>query len=48
MDRVAEVCVGGGGEGDIGKHLRDSDGELKDGECFKVVEDVWKIVKEKG
>ncbi len=48
VERVGDGWVGGIGEGDMGRDLGERDGEFKDGDCFKLLEDVWGVVKEKG
>ncbi|HAQ08616.1 MAG TPA: 2-C-methyl-D-erythritol 2,4-cyclodiphosphate synthase [Bacillus bacterium] len=48
LHTVADACLGAVGEGDIGKHFPDTDPEFKDADSAKLLEHVWKIVKNKG
>jgi 2-C-methyl-D-erythritol 2,4-cyclodiphosphate synthase len=48
LHTVADACLGAIGEGDIGRHFPDTDPEFKDADSAKLMEQVWKIVKEKG
>ncbi|OLO27196.1 2-C-methyl-D-erythritol 2,4-cyclodiphosphate synthase [Alkalihalophilus pseudofirmus] len=48
LHTIADAALGAIGEGDIGKHFPDTDPEFKDADSAKLLEHVWKIVKEKG
>jgi 2-C-methyl-D-erythritol 2,4-cyclodiphosphate synthase len=48
LHTVADACLGAIGEGDIGRHFPDTDPEFKDADSARLMEQVWKIVKEKG
>ncbi|KOP72290.1 2-C-methyl-D-erythritol 2,4-cyclodiphosphate synthase [Cytobacillus solani] len=48
LHTVADACLGAIGEGDIGKHFPDTDPAFKDADSAKLLEHVWKLVKEKG
>jgi 2-C-methyl-D-erythritol 2,4-cyclodiphosphate synthase len=48
LHTVADACLGAIGEGDIGRHFPDTDPEFKDADSAKLLEHVWKLVKEKG
>lgn len=48
LHTVADACLGAIGEGDIGKHFPDTDPAFKDADSKKLLEDVWKLVTEKG
>ncbi|MHC0039230.1 2-C-methyl-D-erythritol 2,4-cyclodiphosphate synthase [Pseudoneobacillus sp. C159] len=48
LHTVADACLGAIGEGDIGRHFPDTDPQFKDADSAKLMEHVWKIVKEKG
>lgn len=48
LHTVADACLGAIGEGDIGKHFPDTDPHFKDADSAKLMEHVWKLVKEKG
>ncbi|KQL27434.1 2-C-methyl-D-erythritol 2,4-cyclodiphosphate synthase [Cytobacillus solani] len=48
LHTVADACLGAIGEGDIGKHFPDTDPAYKDADSAKLLEHVWKLVKEKG
>ena len=48
LHTVADACLGAIGEGDIGKHFPDTDPNFKDADSAKLLEHVFKLVKEKG
>ncbi|WP_078429463.1 2-C-methyl-D-erythritol 2,4-cyclodiphosphate synthase [Alkalihalobacterium alkalinitrilicum] len=48
LHTIVDAALGAIGEGDIGKHFPDTDPEFKDADSAKLLEHVWKIVKEKG
>ncbi|MBU8880267.1 2-C-methyl-D-erythritol 2,4-cyclodiphosphate synthase [Bacillus sp. FJAT-29790] len=48
LHTVADACLGAIGEGDIGRHFPDTDPEFKDADSAKLLEHVWKLVKDKG
>ncbi|EWG09243.1 2-C-methyl-D-erythritol 2,4-cyclodiphosphate synthase [Cytobacillus firmus] len=48
LHTVADACLGAIGEGDIGRHFPDTDPEFKDADSAKLLQHVWRIVKEKG
>jgi 2-C-methyl-D-erythritol 2,4-cyclodiphosphate synthase len=48
LHTVSDACLGAIGEGDIGKHFPDTDPNFKDADSAMLMEQVWKLVKEKG
>lgn len=48
LHTVADACLGAIGEGDIGRHFPDTDPAFKDADSAKLLQHVWKLVKEKG
>lgn len=48
LHTVSDACLGAIGEGDIGRHFPDTAPEFKDADSAKLMEHVWKLVKEKG
>lgn len=48
LHTITDACLGAIGEGDIGKHFPDTDDAFKDADSAKLLEEVWKLVKEKG
>lgn len=48
LHTVADACLGAIGAGDIGKHFPDTDPAFKNADSAKLLEHVWKIVKEHG
>jgi 2-C-methyl-D-erythritol 2,4-cyclodiphosphate synthase len=48
LHTVADACLGAIGEGDIGKHFPDTDEAFKNADSAKLLEQVWKLVKEQG
>ncbi|WP_141434092.1 2-C-methyl-D-erythritol 2,4-cyclodiphosphate synthase [Bacillus sp. 03113] len=48
LHTIADACLGAIGEGDIGKHFPDTDPAFKNADSAKLLQQVWKLVKEKG
>lgn len=48
LHTISDACLGAIGEGDIGRHFPDTDPNFKDADSAKLMEHVWKLVKEKG
>lgn len=48
LHTVADACLGAIGEGDIGRHFPDTSPAFKDADSAKLLEEVWKLVQEKG
>ncbi|OIK12612.1 2-C-methyl-D-erythritol 2,4-cyclodiphosphate synthase [Bacillus sp. MUM 116] len=48
LHTVSDACLGAIGEGDIGRHFPDTDPNFKDADSAKLMEHVWKLVKDKG
>lgn len=48
LHTISDACLGAIGEGDIGKHFPDTDPTFKDADSAKLMEDVWKLVEDKG
>ncbi len=48
LHTIADACLGAIGEGDIGKHFPDTDTKFKDADSQKLLQEVWKLVEEKG
>lgn len=48
LHTVADACLGAIGAGDIGKHFPDTDPKFLDADSAKLLEHVYKIVKESG
>ncbi|MDX8047396.1 2-C-methyl-D-erythritol 2,4-cyclodiphosphate synthase [Gracilibacillus sp. S3-1-1] len=48
LHTITDACLGAVGEGDIGKHFPDTDPAFKDADSQKLLEEVWKIVDQKG
>jgi 2-C-methyl-D-erythritol 2,4-cyclodiphosphate synthase len=48
LHTIADACLGAIGEGDIGRHFPDTDPAFKDADSGKLLEHVWKMVKDKG
>lgn len=48
LHTVADACLGAIGAGDIGKHFPDNDPAFKNADSAKLLEHVWKLVKEQG
>lgn len=48
LHTITDACLGAIGEGDIGKHFPDTDPQYKDVDSQVLLEDVWKMVKNRG
>jgi 2-C-methyl-D-erythritol 2,4-cyclodiphosphate synthase len=48
LHTIADACLGAIGEGDIGRHFPDTDPNFKNADSAKLLEHVWRIVKQKG
>lgn len=48
LHAVTDAVLGALGEGDIGKHFPDTDPAYKDADSAALLQDVWKLAKEKG
>lgn len=48
LHAVADACLGAIGAGDIGGHFPDTDPAFKNADSSKLLQHVWKLVKEKG
>ncbi|UOQ83887.1 2-C-methyl-D-erythritol 2,4-cyclodiphosphate synthase [Gracilibacillus salinarum] len=48
LHTIADACLGAIGEGDIGKHFPDTDPAFKDADSQKLLQEVWRLVEEKG
>ncbi|HLU22569.1 MAG TPA: 2-C-methyl-D-erythritol 2,4-cyclodiphosphate synthase [Bacillaceae bacterium] len=48
LHTVADACLGAIGEGDIGRHFPDTDPNFKDADSAKLLQHVWKLVRNKG
>lgn len=48
LHTVADACLGAIGEGDIGRHFPDTSPAFKDADSAKLLEAVWKLVKQRG
>ncbi|MGP4042250.1 2-C-methyl-D-erythritol 2,4-cyclodiphosphate synthase [Gracilibacillus sp. D59] len=48
LHTIADACLGAIGEGDIGKHFPDTDPAFKDADSQKLLQEVWKLVEDKG
>lgn len=48
LHTIADACLGAIGAGDIGKHFPDTDPAFKDADSGKLLEHVYRIVKESG
>ena len=48
LHTVADAVLGAIGAGDIGKHFPDTDPAFKDADSAKLLEHVWKLVKNEG
>jgi 2-C-methyl-D-erythritol 2,4-cyclodiphosphate synthase len=48
LHTIADACLGAIGEGDIGRHFPDTDPNFKDADSAKLMEDVWKLVSDRG
>ena len=48
LHTVADACLGAIGEGDIGRHFPDTEPNFKDADSAKLLQHVWKLVRNKG
>lgn len=48
LHTIADACLGAIGEGDIGKHFPDTDPKFKGADSAVLLENVWKLVLERG
>lgn len=48
LHTVTDAALGAIGEGDIGRHFPDTDEAYKDADSAVLLQDAWKLVKEKG
>ncbi|WP_208585806.1 2-C-methyl-D-erythritol 2,4-cyclodiphosphate synthase [Gracilibacillus suaedae] len=48
LHTISDACLGAIGEGDIGKHFPDTDPAFKDADSQKLLQEVWRLVEEKG
>ncbi|GGE83965.1 2-C-methyl-D-erythritol 2,4-cyclodiphosphate synthase [Priestia taiwanensis] len=48
LHTVSDAILGAIAEGDIGKHFPDTDMRFKDADSAVLLEEVWKLVEEKG
>lgn len=48
LHTITDACLGAIGEGDIGRHFPDTDPAFKDADSAKLLEHIWKMIKEKG
>lgn len=48
LHTITDACLGAIGEGDIGKHFPDTDELFKDANSAKLLQEVWKLVQNKG
>lgn len=48
LHAITDAILGALGLGDIGKHFPDTDAAYKDADSLKLLEDVWKLVRERG
>ncbi|GAB2568352.1 2-C-methyl-D-erythritol 2,4-cyclodiphosphate synthase [Gracilibacillus alcaliphilus] len=48
LHTITDACLGAIGEGDIGKHFPDTDPAFKDADSQKLLQEVWKLVQERG
>lgn len=48
LHTIADACLGAIGEGDIGRHFPDTDPAFKDADSAVLLEQVMKMVKERG
>ncbi|MBM7716904.1 2-C-methyl-D-erythritol 2,4-cyclodiphosphate synthase [Siminovitchia sp. FSL H7-0308] len=48
LHTIADAALGAIGEGDIGRHFPDTDMANKDLDSALLLEDVWRLVKQKG
>jgi len=48
LHAITDAALGAIGEGDIGRHFPDTDAAFKDADSAKLLEEIWKLVDEKG
>lgn len=48
LHAITDAILGALGLGDIGKHFPDTDAAFKDADSLKLLEHVWKLVRESG
>ncbi|WP_419875522.1 2-C-methyl-D-erythritol 2,4-cyclodiphosphate synthase [Candidatus Pristimantibacillus sp. PTI5] len=48
LHAITDAILGALGLGDIGKHFPDTDAAYKDADSLKLLEEVWKLVRERG
>ncbi|KXH80768.1 2-C-methyl-D-erythritol 2,4-cyclodiphosphate synthase [Sporosarcina sp. HYO08] len=48
LHTITDAALGAIGEGDIGRHFPDTDESYKDADSAILLENIWKMVKEKG
>jgi 2-C-methyl-D-erythritol 2,4-cyclodiphosphate synthase len=48
LHAITDAILGALGLGDIGKHFPDTDAAFKDADSLKLLEAVWKLVRERG
>ncbi|MGM0884402.1 MAG: 2-C-methyl-D-erythritol 2,4-cyclodiphosphate synthase [Bacillota bacterium] len=48
LHAITDAILGALGLGDIGKHFPDTDAAFKDADSLKLLEHVWKLVRERG
>lgn len=48
LHAITDAVLGALGLGDIGKHFPDTDAAFKDADSLKLLEAVWKLVRERG
>ena len=48
LHTITDAALGAIGEGDIGRHVPDTDPDFKDADSAKLLEHIWKLVDAKG
>ncbi|MED4292361.1 2-C-methyl-D-erythritol 2,4-cyclodiphosphate synthase [Priestia megaterium] len=48
LHTIADALLGATAKGDIGKHFPDTDPEFKDADSAKLLQHVWKLLKDEG
>ncbi|MDM8149798.1 2-C-methyl-D-erythritol 2,4-cyclodiphosphate synthase [Priestia megaterium] len=48
LHTIADALLGAVAKGDIGKHFPDTDPEFKDADSAKLLQHVWKLLKDEG
>ncbi|MFC4411834.1 2-C-methyl-D-erythritol 2,4-cyclodiphosphate synthase [Chungangia koreensis] len=48
LHAITDAALGAIGEGDIGRHFPDTDAAFKDADSAKLLEEIWKVVEERG